>query len=210
MSDPAFTWDRRPGPSEQKRKTRHEVPAEPAPPLGGRITLKEAEHRFGVSVGTLRSWARDGAVDAVKADGPNGRQWMITAESVAHRISHRAGSPPPAPREGATGPTADGTAMLVPRDAWDRLMDQLGNIHEAGLMLSEARERAARAETEAEFLRERLGEIRTERDELRAATRTREIPQPTVTPAPRTAPAAPTRRPTAWDMAKRWWRGGQG
>ncbi len=57
--------------------------------------------------------------------------------------------------------------MLVPRDAWDRLMDQLGNLHEAGLGLAEARERAAKAETEAVFLRERLTEIRAERDELK-------------------------------------------
>lgn len=207
MPDPAFTWDRRPPPSQGRPKTtRQGAPAsDDAPPVGGRITLKEAEHRFGVSVGTLRSWARDGSVDALKADGPNGRQWMITAESVAHRIAHRAGTPPPAPRVGATGPTPDGTAMLVPRDAWDRLMDQLGNIHEAGLMLAEARERAARAETEAEFLRERLGEMRSERDELRAAAKKTET---TATPAPRTV-TAPTPRPTAWDIAKRWWRGGR-
>jgi hypothetical protein len=160
-----------------------------------------------VSVGTLRSWARDRAVDAVKADGPNGRQWMVTAESVAHRIAHRAGSPPPAPREGATGPTADGTAMLVPRDAWDRLMDQLGNIHEAGLMLAEARERAARAETETEFLRERIGEIRTERDELKkAAAMAPANPAPTA-PSVRPEPARHP-RPSAWEMAKRWWRKG--
>jgi hypothetical protein len=54
--------------------------------------------------------------------------------------------------------------MLVPRDAWDKLMDQLGNLHEAGQMLAEARERAAKAETEALFLRERLAEMRTQRD----------------------------------------------
>lgn len=57
---------------------------------------------------------------------------------------------------------------MVPRDAWDRLIDQLGNLHEAGLMLAEARERAAKAETEAGFLRERLSEMRVERDTLRA------------------------------------------
>jgi hypothetical protein len=93
--------------------------------------------------------------------------------------------------------------MLVPRDAWDRLMDQLGNIHEAGLLLAEARERAAKAETEAEFLRERLGEIRSERDELKAATKKAET---TATPTPMTVPTSPS-RPTAWDIAKRWWRG---
>jgi hypothetical protein len=94
--------------------------------------------------------------------------------------------------------------MLVPRDAWDRLMDQLGNIHEAGLLLAEARERAAKAETEAEFLRERLGEIRSERDELKIAT---------LAERPRGAPAvtqptpAPQKRPTGWEIVRRWWRG---
>ncbi len=61
--------------------------------------------------------------------------------------------------------------MLVPRDAWDKLMDQLGNLHEAGMQLATARERAAKAETEATFLRERLTEMRTERDELKEVTR---------------------------------------
>jgi hypothetical protein len=37
---------------------------------------------------------------------------------------------------------------------------QLGNLHKAGQELAEARERAARAETEATFLRERLAELR--------------------------------------------------
>ena len=152
-------------------------------------------------MGTLRNWARDGAVDAVKAMGPNGRQWMVTAESVAHRLAHRAGSPAPAPREGATGPTADGSAMLVPRDAWDRLMDQLGNIHEAGLLLAEARERAAKAETEAEFLRERLGELRVERDELKRQSTTGKAE--TLPPAARTRSA---HGPSAWEVVRRWWR----
>lgn len=198
MSDSAFTWDQRPARPARKEPRETEHAAEPQPTIGGRITLREAEHRFGVSVGTLRNWARDGAVDAVKASGPNGRQWMVTAESVAHRLAHRAGGPTPAPREGTTGPTADGSAMLVPRDAWDRLMDQLGNIHEAGLLLAEARERAAKAETETEFLRERLGELRAERDELKKRT-------DAVRPVPESRPA-PTRRPTAWEAVKRWWR----
>jgi len=51
-------------------------------------------------------------------------------------------------------------SILVPLDAWDRLLGQLGNLHEAGQQLADARERAAKAETEAEFLRERLREMR--------------------------------------------------
>lgn len=50
--------------------------------------------------------------------------------------------------------------MLVPIDAWDKMLIQLGNLHQAGQQLAEARERAARAETEAAFLRERLAEYR--------------------------------------------------
>jgi len=69
---------------------------------------------------------------------------------------------------GTTGPIGDGTTMLVPRDAWDKLLDQLGNLHEAGQMLADARERAAKAETEVTFLRERLSEIRGERDDLKS------------------------------------------
>lgn len=57
---------------------------------------------------------------------------------------------PPAPPEN----------LVVPLDAWNRMLDQLGNLHEAGRQLAEARERAARAETEAAFLRERLAELR--------------------------------------------------
>jgi hypothetical protein len=40
------------------------------------------------------------------------------------------------------------------------MLIQLGNLHQAGQELAEARERAARAETEATFLRERLAELR--------------------------------------------------
>ena len=79
-------------------------------------------------------------------------------------------------------------------------MDQLGNIHEAGLLLAEARERAAKAETEAEFLRERLGELRAERDELKRTAPTSQPPAPTTEPR-----SAPTRRATAWETLKRWW-----
>jgi cell division septation protein DedD len=49
------------------------------------------------------------------------------------------------------------------------MINQLGNLHEAGQQLAEARERAARAETEAVFLRERLVEMR-QQQEAEAAT----------------------------------------
>lgn len=185
--DAAFIWDdsKPQAPPRRRRSTETESPAD----LEDRITLREAEHRFGVRVSTLRAWARRGTINAVRAPGPHGEQWMVTTESVAHHLSRRSprAAPTTAPR--STGPTEDGTAMLVPRDAWDRLMDQLGNLHEAGMNLAEARERAARAETEASFLRERLADIRSERDELKQ----RHEP----------VPAEPARHDTGWDAFRR-------
>ena len=64
-------------------------------------------------------------------------------------------TPEPEPAE------PEGT-MLVPVDAWNKMLNQLGNLHEAGQQLAEARERAAKAETESIFLRERLSEMRAE------------------------------------------------
>lgn len=192
--DSALIWDKRPGTQARTARQAAAAPTAGSVPIGGRISLREAEHRFGIPVGTLRGWARGNLIDAVMADGPRGRQWMVTPESIAHRLAHTAHEPAPA-RPGATGPTTDGTAMLVPRDAWDRLMDQLGNLHEAGLRLAEARERAAKAETEASFLRERLGEIRSERDELKTKLETTPV-----------AASSPSRRPTTWDALIRWWK----
>ena len=57
--------------------------------------------------------------------------------------------------------------MIVPVDAWNKMLNQLGNLHEAGQQLAEARERAAKAETEALFLRERLAEMREDSDPSR-------------------------------------------
>ena len=163
--DAAFIWDQ-PTPRPPPRR-RLATSAEPS--IEGRISLREAEHRFGVRVSTLRAWSRGGSVDAVRAKGSHGEQWMVTPESVAHRLSRHAPRTTSTP-DRSTGPSSDGSSMLVPRDAWDKLMDQLGNLHESGMHLADARERAAKAETEATFLRERLSEMRTERDELREAT----------------------------------------
>ena len=52
--------------------------------------------------------------------------------------------------------------MIVPIDAWNKMLNQLGNLHEAGQQLAAATERAAKAETEAAFLRERLAELRAD------------------------------------------------
>ena len=58
--------------------------------------------------------------------------------------------------------------VLVPLDQWTSLLNQLGNLHQAGQQLAEARERAAKAETEARFFSERLKEMRAELTEARS------------------------------------------
>jgi hypothetical protein len=89
----------------------------------------------------------------------------------------------PAPMTPATAPVPEGT-MIVPVDAWNKMLNQLGNLHEAGQHLAEARERAAKAETEAKFLRERLAELRQD-----------QAPSPHLPPSPPRAETAP--EPTA-------------
>ncbi|MDH4169750.1 MAG: hypothetical protein OEW42_09195 [Acidimicrobiia bacterium] len=72
----------------------------------------------------------------------------------------------PAPGQEPTRADAlvsSGEAMLVPIDSWTRIVDQMANLHEAGQQLAEARERAAKAETEAAFLRAQLAEAKKRR-----------------------------------------------
>lgn len=96
----------------------------------------------------------------------------------------------------ATDPTATGgrtDSVLVPLDQWTRLLNQLGNLHEAGQQLAEARERAAKAETEAYFLRERVKEMRVRLEEAERIA----APPPPPTPA-----AAPIEEaPPFWTWA---------
>ncbi len=82
------------------------------------------------------------------------------AEGVEPRSRQRS-NPPPGP-DGPDSPLRGEQmeTMIVPLDAWNKMLNQLGNLHEAGQQLAEARERAAKAETEALFLRERLAEMR--------------------------------------------------
>ena len=58
------------------------------------------------------------------------------------------------------GETVNEESLLVPLDAWNTVLNQLGNLHEASQQMAEARERAAKAEAEAEFLREKLKNTR--------------------------------------------------
>lgn len=96
------------------------------------------------------TWADTAASDS---DEPSGTR----DEELATRDASETRDEQPATRDSGI---PEGT-MLVPLDAWNKMLNQLGNLHEAGQQLAEARERAAKAETEVVFLRERLTELRT-------------------------------------------------
>jgi len=155
------------------------------------LTLREAEAETGIPLATLRKWARRGSVPSFLREGPEGQLRMVSRQGIRDRArelgrqirggpsTDPAPSPsptPPAPRREprhlapnspvATPPDAEmpqpapGT-MLIPIDAWEKMLLQLGNLHQAGQELAEARERAAKAETEVRFLKERLVELRS-------------------------------------------------
>ena len=69
---------------------------------------------------------------------------------------------PDAINETSSNIESDEENMMVPISAWKKVLDQLGNLHEADKLMAEARERAAKAEAESEFLREKLKNTRDE------------------------------------------------
>jgi hypothetical protein len=87
--------------------------------------------------------------------------------------------PAPPPEPVAVEPDSPPGTMVVPIEAWDKMLLQLGNLHEAGQQLAEARERAGKAETEARFLRERLAELRAQpQPEPKSPTAAAPVSQP--------------------------------
>ncbi len=157
----------RPLPSQERRDT----PPSDFAPIGW-VTIREAHEQTAVPVSTLRYWARQGHVASrLDLTGTSPRR-VVALDEVLARVQRRGpGSlgrmtttprPPSPPLPGPRDQRVPDGAMLVPIDAWNKMLNQLGNLHEAGRQLAEARERAAKAETEALFLRERLAELRSE------------------------------------------------
>ena len=106
-----------------------------------------------VSLDGIRRWADEIGRDLEAAETDDSADVVVDLASQDH----------PAPTEPPEG------SMLVPLDAWNKMLNQLGNLHQAGQQLAEARERAAKAETEAVFLKERLADMRSELERLREA-----------------------------------------
>lgn len=195
------------------------------------VTLRHAEAVTGVRASTVRNWARKGRIPTKIENRQEGPVRLVGIEAVTLR-ARKLGRlhPPPQQKDGAPqapspegeavvdlrpqpartedrehrGPVPDGQ-MLVPLDAWERMLMQLGNLHEAGQQLADARERAAKAETEARFLRERVADLRLERDRLRSELTESEVKTP---PAPWPEPQRPPTRVTSvgrWQQLYRTW-----
>ena len=174
-NDPAFLWENeglRSGP--RRPRPRAGTPARQAPPAevadvapptgsGDWVSLRDAETRTGIARSTVRNWARKGRIRSHGGTEP-GSPRMVDLDDLRRHAAERGYHPPVvsplAPPSAPAVPAVPEGSMIVPVDAWERILLQLGNLHEAGRDLAEARERAARAETEAMFLRERLAELR--------------------------------------------------
>lgn len=141
------------------------------------LTIREAADTTGVPSSTIRKWARhekipsyleqtgDGYLRIVSMSGIRewaheiGREMEVSDRDTATEELDLSGGEEQQPE-----PEIPEGTMLVPLDAWNKMLNQLGNLHEAGQQLAEARERAAKAETEALFLKERLRELREEKE----------------------------------------------
>ena len=77
-------------------------------------------------------------------------------------VNNTSANEPEVSSETTSNMDTDEENMMVPISAWKKVLDQLGNLHEADKLMAEARERAAKAEAESEFLREKLKNTRDE------------------------------------------------
>lgn len=207
--DPAFLWE-----TEVLRSTPRstsDAHSRGKPADVDWLTLREASQVTGVPASTIRKWARHENIPSFMEQTKDGRRRLVSLEGIERWADEIGREIERADRTRVTSPRAssEGThssrtvadlteaesdesivpegSMLVPLDAWNRMLNQLGNLHEAGQQLAEARERAAKAETEARFLKERLADLRRELD------RAKEPPAPMESKAEQ--PRGPSEKP---------------
>jgi hypothetical protein len=113
--------------------------------------------------------AEEGRGGRRKAEEGRGKKGSKRSQQRKGGTKQEAGSRKPKKQSSKRQDQVDsaGSGVLVPLDQWTRVLNQLGNLHEAGQQIADARERAAKAETEAAFLRERLKEMRAELEVLK-------------------------------------------
>ena len=141
----------------------------------------------------------DGATAAPTDHEPDDASSAFEPPSTERPSTQPPSGDTPAAQDAHTSAAADAPAgtMIVPIAAWDRMLMQLGNLHEAGQQLADARERAAKAETESMFLRERLAELR---EAMEPAPSQPEVAGPAPSPTTRDRPE------TMWRYVLRGWK----
>lgn len=151
------------------RPSRVDPGGETADDSGDWLTLREASEVTGVPSSTIRKWARQENIPSFLERTTNGHVRLVSmagirrwTDQIGRDIESTASDPEVAVRGPRQEESIPEGSMLVPLDAWNRMLNQLGNLHEAGQQVAEARERAAKAETEARFLKERLADLREE------------------------------------------------
>lgn len=193
--DPAFQWETEVLRSSRRRPQQGGAPrARTVDDAGDWLTVKEASEVTGVPTSTIRKWARHDRIPSFLEQTSDGYLRVVSmsgierwTDEIGREIDSDEEEPEvdltaeeastPEPQDDRVAPEG---SMIVPLDAWNRMLNQLGNLHEAGQQVAEARERAAKAETEARFLKERLADLR---DELEAAKQ----PAPATEPPPETS-----------------------
>lgn len=190
--------------SSGRKRTAGSVPTGSAGHDSGEwLTVREASEATGIPTSTIRKWARHDNIPSFLEKTSNGYLRLVSMEGIdrwTEEIGREVDPPTPTAEVDLTtveektedpDPTPEQTApegtMIVPLDAWNRMLNQLGNLHEAGQQLAEARERAAKAETESQFLKERLADLREELEKSRKAETAEESePAEADGPSPRT------------------------
>lgn len=175
--DSAFLWETEVLRSTRRQPDTSDTSSETMADAGDWLTIREASETTGVPASTIRKWARHDNVPSFLEKTEDGYLRMVSraglerwADEIGRELettSDEDARQPPADEEidlteSTDEPEIPEGTMLVPLDAWNKMLNQLGNLHEAGQQLAEARERAAKAETEATFLRERLRDLREE------------------------------------------------
>lgn len=174
--DSAFLWETEVLRTARRQPASAGTGADVIGDAGDWLTIREASEATGVPTSTIRKWARHDNIPSYLEKTEEGYVRIVSMnglEAWATEIGREldAGDSGEEPvgaseeidlTEGDEDPEVPEGTMIVPLDAWNKMLNQLGNLHEAGQQLAEARERAAKAETEATFLRERLRELREE------------------------------------------------
>jgi hypothetical protein len=185
-NDAAFLWETEALRSSASQASPESVEANGRIAETDWVTLRRANEATGIPLKTLRKWARHEHVASYLEDSSAGQLRMVSLSDVRDRARQMGRQDDPAQQSSKakpiqkSSPSVEPTlqesreseqppgTMLVPIDAWDKMLLQLGNLHQAGQQLAEARERAGKAETESKFLKERIAEMRTQLAEARS------------------------------------------